>query len=490
MTRHARHHPIIYVRGYAMRDTQIENTINTPYMGFNLGATRVRQGPGGELLTFIFESPVIRLMKEYGYRDIYEQGAVREGELPHKSLLIHRYYEDAEGRGQRPSIIEAAEDLAARILWLRERICGDDAAAREAFKVYLVAHSMGGLICRCLLQNETVGSDEARACVDKVFTYGSPHNGIEMAGFNVPSFLGIWDINNFNRQRIAEYLQLTPRNGRVNHLDGRFPPERFFCLVGTNHQDYQATGLRVGAMSDGLVTIDNAWVEAAPRVFAYLSHSGHAGMVNSETGYQNLVRFLFGDALMKGRLVVEHLPLPPSVEKAREDGETIKGGYHFECAVTPRLHPPVALSDRRVEHGSAVFRRFDELFHPERSGHDHARHPVLFSVYLDSAKITVSQGRTMLLVADIAVRSTEFKVAGRWFVSRRVPDENLFREKVVILATAASDGWRLRYIMGDEDWGEGRGRPVKQDEQGASYVPLSSRKGFRARLYVAIEDWG
>jgi hypothetical protein len=489
MTRHERHHPIIYVRGFAMRDSQIETTINTPYMGFNLGATRIRQAPGGELNTFIFESPMIRLMKDYGYRDIYEQGAVREGRLPYKSLLVHRYYEDAEGSGQRPSIIEAANDLSVQILWLRERVCGDDAQARAAFKVYLVAHSMGGLICRCLLQNDTVGDAQAKACVDKVFTYGTPHNGIEMGGFNVPRFLGIWDINNFNRRSIADYLQLTSRDGRVNHLNGRFPPERFFCLVGTNHKDYNATRLVVGSLSDGLVKIDNAWVEDAPRVHAYLSHSGHVGMVNSETGYQNLVRFLFGDTLMKGRLVVEHLPLPPSVEKAREDGEAIEGSYHFECTVTPRLFPPVALSDRRVEHESAIFRRFNEMFHPERSGHDHARHPVLFSVYLDSSKITVTQGKTMLLAADIAVRSTEFKVAGRWFVSRRVPDENLFREKVVILATANPDGWRLRYIMGDEDWGEGRGRPVKQDEQGATYVPLSSRKGFKARLYLEIGDW-
>ncbi|RUA22189.1 hypothetical protein DSL92_07265 [Billgrantia gudaonensis] len=45
---------------------------------------------------------------------------------------------------------------------------------------------------------------------------------------------------------------------------------------------------------------------------AYLSHSGHFGMVNSEPGYQNLVRFLFGDTRVTGRLVVERLPLPPS----------------------------------------------------------------------------------------------------------------------------------------------------------------------------------
>lgn len=489
MSREAHFHPIIYVRGFAMRDSQIEETIHTPYMGFNLGATRVRQGPGGELHTFIFESPVIRLMKDYGYRDIYRDGAVHEGELPRKSLLIHRYYEDSEGRGRRPSIIEAADDLSTQILWLRERVCGDDAAARAAFRVYLVAHSMGGLICRCLLQNAAVGEPEAKACVDKVFTYGTPHNGIEMAGFNVPRFLDVWDIDNFSRETMARYLDLTPQAGRVNHLGGDFPPARFFCLVGTNHQDYGLARLAVGPMSDGLVTIDNAWVAGAPRVHAYLSHSGHFGMVNSEPGYQNLVRFLFGDARVTGRLVVEQLPLPPSLEAAREEGQSIEGGYHFECTVTPRRFPPVPLSERRVEHGSAIFRRYDELFHPEREELDRARHPVLFSLYLDSTKITVKQGRTMLFVADIAVRSTEFQVAGHWFISRRVPDENLFREKLVVLVTASARGWRLRYVLGDEEWGEGRGKAVSVDEQGAGYVPLRSRKGFQARLYLDVADW-
>ena len=91
MTRE-RYHPIIYVRGFAMRDSEIEATINTPYMGFNLGATRVRQGPSGAFDSLIFESPVIRLMKDHGYRDVYAEGAEREDRLPRRTLN-HRYKE-------------------------------------------------------------------------------------------------------------------------------------------------------------------------------------------------------------------------------------------------------------------------------------------------------------------------------------------------------------------------------------------------------------
>ncbi|MBE0487967.1 MAG: hypothetical protein IBX53_02720 [Halomonas sp.] len=159
-----------------------------------------------------------------------------------------------------------------------------------------------------------------------------------MAGLNVPRFLGLWDINNFNRKSIAGYLKLSPRGGRVNRLGGHFPPERFFCLVGTNHRDYNATRHVVGSRSDGLVKIDCAWVEDAPRVHLYLAHSGPFGMVNSEAGYLNLTRFLFGDARMLGRMVVEHLPLPPSLQQARDEGREIEGSYHFECTVMPRLY--------------------------------------------------------------------------------------------------------------------------------------------------------
>jgi len=51
----------------------------------------------------------------------------------------------------------------------------------------------------------------------------------------------------------------------------------------------------VGPQSDGLVQIDNAYVRGAHRAYIHRSHSGRYGMVDSEEGYQNLQRFLFGD---------------------------------------------------------------------------------------------------------------------------------------------------------------------------------------------------
>ncbi len=477
-------YPIIYIRGFAMTQSAIEETVSTPYMGFNLGSTKIRKEWDGEVIRHIFESPLIRLMKDYGYIDNYTEGTENEGRIPAKSVIIHRYYEQADRdigtENGAPSIIEAAEGLSELILKVRNQVCGDDAEMHKNFKVYLVAHSMGGLIARCLLQNDKVGKKEAKKLVDKVFTYGTPHNGIEIRGINVPRFLGGWDINNFNRHRIAEYLQLSDHT-RVDTLNGKFPESRFFCHVGTNHTDYNLSRLAVGPMSDGLVLIKNAGIQGAPRVFTNHSHSGHYGLVNSEEGYQNLTRFLFGNVMVKATLQVEHLPLPPSVKKAHEDGRPVRASYFFESTVMPR-GGRFRLSDRRTETNSAVFRKFDEMF---PGGSDRvggaSRMPVLFTVFLDSRKIEA--GRTMVFTVDLSVRSTEYRISGNLFTRQRIPEENLFREKITIRALPSEKSWSLRYNLTDEEWGENRGH-MSDSENGSFFIPLTSRKGFSGKLMI------
>ena len=163
--------PIIYVRGYAMTRAEIVETTSTPYMGLEAGSTKIRQAQDGSVVKFVFESPLVRLMKDYGYRDVYDGGAELRGGISPRSIVIHRYYDVADpafGDGKAPSIIEAAASLGRRILELRDSVCGNNASQRRDFRVYLVAHSMGGLICRCLLQNPEVANAEARALVDKV----------------------------------------------------------------------------------------------------------------------------------------------------------------------------------------------------------------------------------------------------------------------------------------------------------------------------------
>ncbi len=395
----APYYPIIYVRGYAGTEDEVEDTAADPYMGFNLGATKVRQLWTGDVVKHYFESPLVRLMKDLEYQDVYSSGT----EMPEslqvgpKSVIIYRYYERASkelGAGIREEIEAYASGLSELILRVRDRICKGDAEASKVFRVYLVAHSMGGLICRCFLQNPQAGSDEARKLVDKVFTYATPHNGIDFKVIgNVPGFFSRNQSDTFNRQRMREYLGLPEGEADVDTLNGKFNPERFFCLVGTNHKDYEvARGWSrrlVGPMSDGLVRIENATVRGgwnghetgSPRAYVHRSHSGHYGIVNSEEGYQNLTRFLFGNVRVDGTLAVEELTLPPKIQKAYEDGKLIRASYHFEVVVRVRgAHWD--LHRRTVAESSAVFRSFDELLRPPPASEP--RYPHLFSTFLQA----------------------------------------------------------------------------------------------------------
>ena len=165
--------PIIYVRGYAMTPNEIAATVATPYMGFNLGATKVRQAWDGSVRRNVFESPLVRLMKDYGYRDTYTHGVEISEEIAARSVIIYRYYEPADtdlGDGKVLSIIDAAQGLKALIHKVRDQVCATNAERLQAFRVYLVAHSMGGLVCRSFLQNDAISSPIDRAMVDKVFT--------------------------------------------------------------------------------------------------------------------------------------------------------------------------------------------------------------------------------------------------------------------------------------------------------------------------------
>ena len=498
--------PIIYVRGYAMSRADIVQTTATPYMGLEAGSTKVRQAVDGSIVKFVFESPLVRLMKDYGYQDIYENGAEKRGRLPPRSLVIHRYYDPADpdfGDGRTPSITEAARSLGQRILALREAVCGNNAALRAAFRVHLVAHSMGGLICRCLLQNPDVADAATRALVDKVFTYATPHNGIDVAGINVPALLSLHDLDNFNRATMAGYLKVA--KDRVNTLGtSGFPPERLFCLIGTNAGDYGAahglSAAAVGPLSDGLVRISNAWVEGCPRAFVNRSHSGPLGIVNSEEGYQNLVRFLFGDVCTTAELQLQALPLPPEVEAARKRGRKVRSSYYLECTVAPRGAYTYELTTRTQANASAVRREYTDLFNEDGSVRTDARAPVLFSVFLDSRRITA--GSEIAFSVELAVRNAGYEVDGALFLKNHIPGEYLFRNTLILFAKPA-DGlqWKLRYVWGDDHWAGGpkneaalesfsqRAIGINQQAPNVFAIPLRSAKGFAAELKLAMAQW-
>jgi len=349
--------PIIYVRGYAGRRKHVEGTVDLPYYGFNLGSTKVRTGPGGDPELRIFESPLVRLMKDHGYRDYFarvdEQGEIEllrnddeDSDFQKRSLWIYRYYDVTSrelGQGRRDDIEALAEGLNKLVDFAIE--------VTGAPQVHLVAHSMGGLICRSLIQR--VLKERAVDRIACLFTYGTPHRGIHFRkglGFlaNVRDLFGFNDSDTFGPKRMREYLGFGPRHpeDRLNEIGDHFPVSRVFSLVGTNHVDYNLARLAVGPGSDGLVQIDHAYVKGSNRAFTYRAHSGPFGVVNSEEGYQNLQRFLFGDTSV--RIALEKVRLADSL---RDDDELLY--LLLETQVIIR-GGDVVMTDQREEHGSAI----------------------------------------------------------------------------------------------------------------------------------------
>ena len=322
--------PIVYVRGYAGNTAGIDKAVTDPFYGFNEGSTHIRIGADDEPSFYQFESPLLRLHLDEGYHILVDGGqelylATHET-IPPDSIWIHRFYDTSAstwGAGPHEFRLEtAAQDLLTLIETLKEK--------SGAPGVHLVAHSMGGLVCRCLIQKiiPDLGHDPADY-VGKLFTYGTPHGGIAFdVGFGVLERLrdvtGINGADIFGPERMYHYLTpkaLTDPDGPPQSWDARamppdrpfaFPLGRVFCLIGTDPTDYEvAHGLSsatVGPRSDGLVQIDNAYVPGAHQAHVHRSHSGSYGLVNSEEGYQNLRRFLFGDCEVDAELVDFHLP--------------------------------------------------------------------------------------------------------------------------------------------------------------------------------------
>jgi pimeloyl-ACP methyl ester carboxylesterase len=323
--------PVVYVRGYAGGTSGINAQVDDPFYGFNAGSTHVRVGGSGDPIFYQFESPLLRLILDEDYRLLVEGSQADylagqpDGSVPAASIWIHRYYDiSASTWGERPQefrLERAAEDLLDLIELLQLKT--------KAPRVHLVAHSMGGLICRSLIQKVIPDQRPERPATDyvsRLFTYGTPHGGIEFeVGFGlferVRDTFGIAGADVFGPRRMYEYL--TPQDdydpggppkewSPLDVPDEVFPNDRIFCLVGTNPEDYGAAfGLSskaVGAKSDGLVQIENAYLPGARHGFVHRSHSGRYGMVNSEEGYQNLRRFLFGDLAVQADLVRVRLP--------------------------------------------------------------------------------------------------------------------------------------------------------------------------------------
>jgi hypothetical protein len=532
----ARYYPIIYIRGYAMTVGERNETAADPFCGFNVGSTLYRgtsvkaQRPE----KFVFESPLVRLTTEYRYQHVYQNGMdiVDEGWEPPKddqgkpipgippgSIVILRYYDDGSdylGDGKARNIQEYARRLNALILKIKERVCEyrdpDSGLYMDAsdFRCYLVAHSMGGLVARAFLQATKPDYKEAQATVDKFFTFATPHNGIDVLGMNVPSWLTSEQANTFNRDTMTQYLNLktiAPKfDDRVDLIpDSAMNPDRIFCMVGTNRGDYEvlqgAVRAFVGNGSDGLVRIDNAslWgvrkdltpVQVAT-AYAYRSHSGYFGIVNSEEAYQNLVRFLFGDVRVDISLLVDGVSLPTAVQQKVDDGDTLEAGYQFEFRAAPK-GKRWFLTRRQAVEDSPACRSHDDL----TGGDDSKRTVYLSSIFLSRRGKVDDVDRALSYVMMFAAKVPDYVINRRFWADAHYEGTDLFRGTAVVKVTPpppeTPDGdWNVSLV-----WTEGSQESVTQavNFKNKPFIEIdlpfdrSGAPGIKGRLRLKVQPW-
>jgi hypothetical protein len=470
-------HPLIYVRGYAMTTKEIDETTADPFCGFNLGSTVYRAVPDKTRppRKFIFESPVVRLASDFGYEDVYRNGydimddewaANPENKLKSRSIVVYRYYDEAStilGLGETPPIETFASRLADLVLRVRDLVCRnpENAVTPDDFRCYLVAHSMGGLVCRAFLQNPKLDTKNARQYVDKFFTYATPHNGIDVGGVNVPAWLTAHDTSNFNRDRMATYLAVEDAYAKTKRVDwmpeGRFPTDRIFCMVGSNRTDYEAafgaSRTFVGHGSDGLVRIENATLSGlkssgqpgvpCAKAFAYRSHSGFFGLVNSEEAYQNLTRFLFGDVRADVWVDLDDVRPPADVATAAQAGQEVDALYQLEILAAPR-GKLWYLTRRTVEEDSvACLSHADWMAAPKKNGR------LYVSTVFLANRARVDKSRPSLAYSlTLGIRVPDYEIERKLWTSEHYEGGYLFRDSAVVEMvppSAAGGSWTIAY---------------------------------------------
>lgn len=386
-------YPIVYVRGYAMQRSDIEETFYDSYYGFAASAVykKQTQAENGYLMPDLFEGQLIRFMKSkfgnsqstrYGYADAINSSPDDFiASNPSRSIWISRFYDvdfiQDRVRSIESHALELTDLIVNRIPQQLIALGMDPKSLKEDYKVILIAHSMGGLVCRTILQNTlpnfNKGTKKISSILDvdkiqhpenlihRFITIGTPHKGIDLG--NIPdiienvitSSLNPYDSNIFKPTRMRQYLELgdlkNPKTKNPDEDDYKFdlhslgkstyPIKNCLCIIGSDYNSYSAVKFATGSFSDGLVKQDRAYMVSGEKpadghtygedktafyANVHRAHSGYKGIVNSAETFENIHRFLFGD--IKVRIAMANIKINTEIANGFEYF------YDFEVAVT------------------------------------------------------------------------------------------------------------------------------------------------------------
>jgi len=495
------YYPIVYVRGYAMTESEREETFHDTYYGFATTAVEKRQVPPPDYQRVdMFEGQLIRFMKmgKSAYCDATNRGLEESTGNPARSLWVCRFYDDDVLRNKLRDIEEHAEDLyrlVGETIPARLESCGVDLGpGRKDYKVILVAHSMGGLVCRTLIQNILPAHRKApQDWIHRLVTMGTPHKGIELG--RIPDFMerfvmrkiNPFNANIFEEQRMRKYLKLPPgcEPHSLGAEQGRyaFPAQRCLCLIGSDHESYGAVQHATGTFSDGLVKQDRAYVVAGkpnakgkyrPEQKAFWAnvhraHSGRRGIVNSYESFENIHRFLFGD--IKAGIYLENVALGPVKDR---DAEYF---YDMEFALSIR-GTPVYLHRRQQDPCENAIRY--------ARAEIESKTVLLHTVFMNSALKTVKHEAYSHFQLQFRVRERAIKKGFLW--DREYPEKTIYAEDLEVRVgdfdeARAGTEVQFRWLSEEGDWQEA------ESSKAGFRVPLRAAGALAGNFLIAASPW-
>jgi pimeloyl-ACP methyl ester carboxylesterase len=506
------YYPIVYVRGYAMREADRDETFNDTYYGFSATSVEKRQVPPPDYFEVdLFEGQLIRFMKikKYGYADSVNRGlelfAESPSRNPSRSLWVSRFYDrDVMTQKVRP-IEEHAADVMKLIT---ETIPGqlkdagvDLGADDKDFRVILIAHSMGGLVCRSVIQKLLPArQQDPKRWIHRLVTLGTPHGGIELGQVTdaVERFVGQrfnpFDSGIFQPKQMRKYLALDASCDLYSlGLDGpfAFPPKRCLCLIGSDYRSYGIVQHITGDFSDGLVKQNRAFLVAGPSPIApdpevdppsrtpsypdeqlafsanvHRAHSGARGIVNSYESYENIQRFLFGDTMV--RISLEDI----SIGTATRAGE--HSFYDFEFLFSVRktgvyLH-------RREQDPCENAWRFERADVPSTI----PLHVAFLNSRLRDPDDPYSHFSGKL-------RVVEHRVKQNFVWDHEYPDRPIYNETVELRVGGPPDqptSVQYRWLSDVDDW-----QAVDSDQTGRHRLTLRGSSSLSGALILQASQW-